>query len=140
MGLHPLACGRQMTLRSALTATQRRVDPLWRRSKAVTRACLLCVAAAAALLGSAILLPLSGNESMLLLWILAISTVVHLLMVWGEVSLTHPTAHARLRAHPPAIDAIHADSRAADHPHRGPVPLRVRVGGALEAGTTRGND
>jgi len=50
----------------------------------------------AALLGSAILLPLSRNESMLLLWILAISSAVHLLMVWGEVSLTHPTAHARL--------------------------------------------
>jgi formate-dependent nitrite reductase membrane component NrfD len=28
--------------------------------------------------------------------ILAISSVVHLLMVWGEVSLTHPTSHARL--------------------------------------------
>ena len=38
-----------MMLRSVLTATQRRVDPLWRRSKAVTRASLLCVAAAAAL-------------------------------------------------------------------------------------------
>jgi formate-dependent nitrite reductase membrane component NrfD len=31
-----------------------------------------------------------------LLWILAISSFIHLLMVWGEVSLTHPTAHARL--------------------------------------------
>ena len=31
-----------------------------------------------------------------LLWILAISSVVHLLMIWGEVSLTHATAHARL--------------------------------------------
>jgi hypothetical protein len=27
---------------------------------------------------------------------LAISSLLHLLMVWGEVSLTHPTAHARL--------------------------------------------
>ena len=31
-----------------------------------------------------------------LLWLLGISSVIHLLMVWGEVSLTHPTAHARL--------------------------------------------
>ena len=34
--------------------------------------------------------------STLLLWMLAISSLIHLLMVWGEVSLTHPTAHARL--------------------------------------------
>lgn len=27
---------------------------------------------------------------------LIITTVIHLLMVWGEVSLTHPTSHARL--------------------------------------------
>lgn len=31
-----------------------------------------------------------------LVWVLAISSLLHLLMVWGEVSLTHPTAHARL--------------------------------------------
>jgi formate-dependent nitrite reductase membrane component NrfD/ferredoxin len=31
-----------------------------------------------------------------LLWILAGSSILHLLMVWGEISLTHPTAHARL--------------------------------------------
>ena len=31
-----------------------------------------------------------------LVWLLAISSLLHLLMVWGEVSLTHPTAHARL--------------------------------------------
>lgn len=29
-------------------------------------------------------------------WLLAGSSLFHLLMVWGEVSLTHPTAHARL--------------------------------------------
>jgi formate-dependent nitrite reductase membrane component NrfD/ferredoxin len=29
-------------------------------------------------------------------WILAVSSLIHLLMIWGEVSLTHPTAHARL--------------------------------------------
>jgi Fe-S-cluster-containing dehydrogenase component/formate-dependent nitrite reductase membrane component NrfD len=69
----------------------------------------------AVLLGSAILVPLivmlrgamasddlSGMISFLrpelywLLWILGIASIVHLLMIWGEVSLTHPTAHARL--------------------------------------------
>jgi len=53
----------------------------------------------AALLGSAVLLPLATmmwNDVTMLLWILAITSVVHVLMVWGEVSLTHPTAHARL--------------------------------------------
>lgn len=30
------------------------------------------------------------------LWILAIASLLHLLMIWGEVSLTHGTAHARL--------------------------------------------
>jgi len=65
-----------------------------------------------ALLGSATLLPviiLSENTSaverflgfaspqiVLLLWILTIVTAIHLLMIGGEVSLTHPTAHARL--------------------------------------------
>ncbi|HXT64347.1 MAG TPA: NrfD/PsrC family molybdoenzyme membrane anchor subunit [Pyrinomonadaceae bacterium] len=32
----------------------------------------------------------------LLFWILAITTVLHLLMAWGEVSLTHSTAHSRV--------------------------------------------
>jgi formate-dependent nitrite reductase membrane component NrfD/ferredoxin len=53
----------------------------------------------AALLGAAVLLPvasLMGQDLTLLLWILAITSVIHLLMVGGEVSLTHPTAHARL--------------------------------------------
>jgi len=35
-------------------------------------------------------------EDYCLAWILAISSLVHLLMVWGEVSLTHPTSHSRL--------------------------------------------
>ena len=35
-------------------------------------------------------------EVIWLLWILAISSLAHLLMIWGEVSLTHPTAHERL--------------------------------------------
>jgi Fe-S-cluster-containing dehydrogenase component/formate-dependent nitrite reductase membrane component NrfD len=60
----------------------------------------------ALLLGSAILLPMVGRieptslaASVLetsLMWVLGISSLVHLLMIWGEVSLTHPTAHARL--------------------------------------------
>jgi Ni/Fe-hydrogenase subunit HybB-like protein len=33
-----------------------------------------------------------------LLWIVAVGTLVHLLMVWGEVSLTHGSAHARIAA------------------------------------------
>jgi len=58
------------------------------------------------LLGSAVLLPLvvwsrgtmdiARPELVLLLWALVIFSFIHLLMVWGEVSLTHPTAHARL--------------------------------------------
>ncbi len=31
-----------------------------------------------------------------LLWVLAFTSLIHVLMVWGEVSLGHPTAHARL--------------------------------------------
>jgi len=66
----------------------------------------------ALLLGSAVLLPLSvmlrtGSradlftvsapfDQTLLLSALGIFSAIHLLMVWGEVSLTHPTAHARL--------------------------------------------
>lgn len=64
------------------------------------------------LLGAAVLLPvaawLEGTRTNLtfintvpaiiivLLWILAVTSLLHLLMIWGEVSLTHPTAHARL--------------------------------------------
>jgi Fe-S-cluster-containing dehydrogenase component/formate-dependent nitrite reductase membrane component NrfD len=70
----------------------------------------------ALLLGSAILLPvfvavkgmmapddmLSGfidsrrPEVSMLFLLLGLLSLIHLLMVWGEVSLTHPTAHARL--------------------------------------------
>jgi formate-dependent nitrite reductase membrane component NrfD/ferredoxin len=35
-------------------------------------------------------------ELQCLRWIFAGSSLLHLLMIWGEVSLTHPTAHARL--------------------------------------------
>ena len=31
-----------------------------------------------------------------LLWGLAVSSLIHLLMIWGETSLTHSTAHARV--------------------------------------------
>ena len=52
------------------------------------------------LAGSAALLPfaawLEPSAVPPLLWTLGASSLVHLLMVWGEVTLTHPTAHARL--------------------------------------------
>jgi Ni/Fe-hydrogenase subunit HybB-like protein len=52
------------------------------------------------LLGSAALLPFGAwyePETIApLLWVLAITSLLHVLMIWGEVSLTHPTAHARL--------------------------------------------
>ena len=58
------------------------------------------------LVGSAALLPfvvrfepetrLDAGVTAPLLWILAIASLLHLLMIWGEVSLTHATAHARL--------------------------------------------
>ena len=63
----------------------------------------------ALLLGSAVLLlfetridfgaPLSGifrSAFFPLLWIVAVASLLHVLMIWGEVSLTHSTAHARL--------------------------------------------
>ena len=56
----------------------------------------------ALLLGSAVLLPVvvilrgAMMSDDRLLWFLAISSFIHLLMICGEVSLTHPTAHARL--------------------------------------------
>ena len=51
------------------------------------------------LLGSAVLLIVIGfmrGDIHWLTWTLAITSLIHLLMVWGEVSLTHPTSHARL--------------------------------------------
>ena len=54
----------------------------------------------ALLLGSAILLPLAVqfefDAILTLLTIVGVTSLLHLLMVWGEVSLTHATAHARL--------------------------------------------
>jgi uncharacterized membrane protein len=55
----------------------------------------------AVLAGSAVLLVVSqlfvhDQEVIWLSRILAISSFIHLLLVWGEVSLTHPTSHARL--------------------------------------------
>jgi Fe-S-cluster-containing dehydrogenase component/formate-dependent nitrite reductase membrane component NrfD len=60
----------------------------------------------ALLLGSAALLPLGAwiepakflerDVVTVLLWMLATASLIHLLMIWGEVSLTHATAHARL--------------------------------------------
>ncbi|HYH85179.1 MAG TPA: 4Fe-4S dicluster domain-containing protein [Pyrinomonadaceae bacterium] len=52
------------------------------------------------LLGSAALMPfaawLEPNAVAPLAWTLGASSLIHLLMVWGEVTLTHPTAHARV--------------------------------------------
>jgi Fe-S-cluster-containing dehydrogenase component len=52
------------------------------------------------LLGSAALVPFAAwlEPTLLpvLLKVLGASGLLHLLMVWGEVTLTHPTAHARL--------------------------------------------
>jgi formate-dependent nitrite reductase membrane component NrfD/ferredoxin len=59
----------------------------------------------ACLLGAAVLLPVElwfSPEPVVelltpvLLWTLAGASVLHLLMVWGEVSVTHATTHARL--------------------------------------------
>ena len=52
------------------------------------------------LLGAAALAPFAVwlDERVLhaLLWTQGIASALHLLMVWGETTLTHPTAHARL--------------------------------------------
>ena len=52
------------------------------------------------LVGSAALLPfafwLERPAVTPLLWILGVTSLLHLLMVAGEITLTHPTAHARL--------------------------------------------
>jgi len=54
----------------------------------------------AGIAGSALLLPLAGwvDPGLVrpLLWMLAGASAVHLLFVWGEATLTHVTAHARL--------------------------------------------
>lgn len=39
---------------------------------------------------------LVGSETEPLIWILGIGTVIHVVMIWGEISLTHSTAHSRL--------------------------------------------
>jgi Fe-S-cluster-containing dehydrogenase component/formate-dependent nitrite reductase membrane component NrfD len=52
------------------------------------------------LLGSAALLPpaaiFAPGVFFALLWTLGLTSLLHLLMIWGETTLTHPTAHARL--------------------------------------------
>ena len=54
----------------------------------------------ALLVGSATLLPFAGwfapEVFFALFWTMGITSLLHLMMVWGEVTLTHPTAHARL--------------------------------------------
>jgi Fe-S-cluster-containing dehydrogenase component/formate-dependent nitrite reductase membrane component NrfD len=39
---------------------------------------------------------LVGSETEPLIWILGIGMFIHLVMIWGEISLTHSTAHARV--------------------------------------------
>jgi Fe-S-cluster-containing dehydrogenase component/formate-dependent nitrite reductase membrane component NrfD len=57
----------------------------------------------ALLAGSAALLPfavfLADRAVAPLAWTLGASCLLHLLMVWGETTLAHPTAHARLAEH-----------------------------------------
>lgn len=58
----------------------------------------------ALLLGAAVLLPFefffgtaAGSSGIWpLIWTTAITSLIHVLMVWGEISLTHPTSHARV--------------------------------------------
>jgi hypothetical protein len=54
----------------------------------------------ALLLGSAALAPfaawLDAKIQPAIFWTLGVTSVLHLLMVWGETTLTHPTTHARL--------------------------------------------
>ncbi|PYS49617.1 MAG: ferredoxin [Acidobacteria bacterium] len=55
------------------------------------------------LLGAASLLPFAASLApqlfFALVWILGVTSILHLLLVWGEATLTHPTAHARLAVH-----------------------------------------
>ena len=70
----------------------------------------------AVLLGSAVLVPFaefrhrqiqnsglmfvidfSDWDVQVLMWIVAMSSIIHLLMIWGEVSLTHPLPFAARR-------------------------------------------
>jgi Fe-S-cluster-containing dehydrogenase component/formate-dependent nitrite reductase membrane component NrfD len=57
----------------------------------------------ALLVGSSVLAPLAFRlEPQLvdtLLWIQFATSLLHLLFIWGEITLTHPTAHARLAIH-----------------------------------------
>jgi formate-dependent nitrite reductase membrane component NrfD/ferredoxin len=57
---------------------------------------LLLLAAYQEIYAAEAFLPTARPELLVLLWVVAISSLIHLLMVSGEVSLTHPTAHARL--------------------------------------------
>jgi Fe-S-cluster-containing dehydrogenase component/formate-dependent nitrite reductase membrane component NrfD len=54
------------------------------------------------LAGAAALLPVASSVEpgavRPLVWTIAASSLVHLLLVWGEATLAHPTAHARLAA------------------------------------------
>jgi hypothetical protein len=47
-------------------------------------------------LGSAMILLADRRGLPTAIAIFVVSSLIHLLMIWGEVSVTHPTAHARL--------------------------------------------
>jgi formate-dependent nitrite reductase membrane component NrfD len=44
-------------------------------------------------------IPPQRLETNHLIWLLGLTSLIHLLMVWGEASVTHVTAHARLALH-----------------------------------------
>ncbi|NKQ52300.1 polysulfide reductase NrfD [Amycolatopsis sp. K13G38] len=53
--------------------------------------------------GAAALLPIAawwtGGPVVALAWVLAVAAAVHVLLVFGEITLAHPSAHARLAMH-----------------------------------------
>jgi Fe-S-cluster-containing dehydrogenase component/formate-dependent nitrite reductase membrane component NrfD len=40
--------------------------------------------------------PVAMSPALASVWLITVASLLHLLMIWGEVSLTHSTAHARL--------------------------------------------
>ena len=56
----------------------------------------LLLGAAVLMLAVSFMRGANGLETYMLSWLVVIGSLIHLLMIWGEVSLTHPTAHARV--------------------------------------------
>ncbi|HKQ50938.1 MAG TPA: 4Fe-4S dicluster domain-containing protein, partial [Pyrinomonadaceae bacterium] len=80
---------------TAYLFAQAKARDLWQNPLLPPHLCLQAL-----LLGAAALVPFAARLApaalFALLWTLGLASLVHLLMVWGEVTLTHPTAHARL--------------------------------------------